>query len=656
MSPKPKLHVEPLEAREVPAVFGNPWPNAGSLTMSFAPDWTVVAGYSQDALGWGQPSRLFSEMSGAGTTAQWQTEILRAFQTWAVNTNINIGLVPDGGSPFGPMSAAPGAGSSGQIRVGAFLVSSEVIAVNQAFSPLSGAWGGDLLFNTAQNYSIGAQSGKFDIFTVALNEAGNIFGLADSNDPTSALYGHYIGAKTGLIASDVAAVQALYGSRAPDAFEVDEDDELGDTYFLDPFAAPTDATKTMVAATGADLTTLADVDHYKFKVPDGNTSLTVRLETVGKSLLKAKISVYNDQGVVVGTATSAGPQAMQDIVLTVNGVTAGKDYTVRVEKAGNDVFGIGKYDLKVGYNFDPIVPSSATTVSYTADSGTNETIAKASTLSPVNGSVNKQYVLNAAISSAADVDFYKFSSPSATPNPLTITITPAQAYGLYTKVTVYDSNKNVVPSEVLANGIDGRLVVQVANPVASRTYYLKVESVGRNGFGLTGNYTLAVDFTLAAVPMSTVATKTLTAARATDYTTFAVPEAKLFHFTLGATTTNTAVASGVRMIVYNASYQIVATFTADAGGTSSGAIFLNAGTYYIKFEAATKSGAPLSNLTYTLRTVVLSDPIDPYAPPDPTALPPLPPPPPPDYTTTTQSDPYYAALPLIDPWADPWQP
>lgn len=456
MKPTTKLSVEALEAREVPAVFGNPWPNAGSLTLSFAPDNTIVAGYSQDILGWGQPSRLFSEMSAAGTTAQWQTELLRAFQTWAVNSNINIGLVPDGGTPFGPLSESPNAGSSGQIRVGAFLASTDVIAVNQAYSPLSGAWSGDLLFNTAKNFSIGNQSGNFDIYSVALNEAGNIFGLADTNDPASARYGHYSGVRTELIASDISAIKTLYGgARQADAFEVDEDDALGDTYFLNPFTAPTDSTKTMVAATGADLTTLTDIDHYKFKAADGTTSLTVRLETVGKSLLRAKVSVYNDQGVVVGTATSAGPQAMQDLVLTVNGVTAGKDYTVRVEKASNDVFGIGRYDLKVGFNFNPIIPPGTVVVNYTTDSGTNNTRTTATALTAVTGSANKLYSANAKIDSTCDVDFYKIAAPSSTPNPMTVTVTPAQAYGLYSKVTVYNAAGNVVPSEVLANGTDG---------------------------------------------------------------------------------------------------------------------------------------------------------------------------------------------------------
>ncbi len=641
------LKIESLERRDQPAMFGTPWPNAGSLTMSFVPDNTVIAGYSQDILGWGQPSRLFNEMSGAGTTAQWQTALLRAFQTWAVNANINLGLVPDAGSPYGPGSTSPGAGSSGDIRVGAYFASPEVIAINQPYNLLSGAWSGDVLFNTAKDFSLGAQTGKFDLFTVAMHEAGNVLGLADRDtDTTSALYGSYFNAKTGLNAADVSALQALYGARTADAYDTGtSNNSINAQTVLTAYASPTDSTKKLVSTTNADLTTLTDVDHYEFKVD--TTSITVRLGTVGKSLLNAKVSVYDENDNFIATATSAGPQSMQDLVLTVNGLTKGKFYTVKVEKASNDVFGIGKYDLRVGYNFDPgNTPASAVVVNYTSDAGTNETLASASTLSAVGGSANKMYVRAGRIESAADVDFYRFNSPSSTPVPLTITIDPAVSYSLYTKVTVYDNNGAVVPSQVLANDTDGHLVAQVMNPNPSKAYFLKVESAPRNGIGATGNYTLTVDFTQPAINLSTVAGNTLTASQTTDYTSLSVPEAKMFHFTLGATSTTATVTSGVRMVIYDANGVIVATMTAEAGTTTSGAIFLNQGTYTVKFKGATKTGVALTNLSYSLKTVVLSDPIDVY---DPTLPPPPPTSPPPDFGTGTYTGPV-----LWDPWLDPW--
>jgi hypothetical protein len=643
-----KLSLETLETREVPAVVGGTWANADRMTMSFAPDWTAIAGYSQDILGWGQPSRLFSEMSSVGTTTQWQTEILRAFQTWAAQTNINIGLVRDDGGAFGSLSQAEKAGSSGDIRVGAFYASPDVIAINQALSPLSGAWSGDLLYNTAKDFSIGAVANKFDLFSVTLNEAANIYGLADIEDKSSARYGHYIGVRSGLSTSDVTAIRNLYGVRTGDMWEGNE--TLSTARRLSPYTAPTDSTKRMVSAIGADLTTLTDVDHYVFKTSSTTSSLTIRLETAGISLLNARVSVYDDKNNLVATASSTNPLAMRDIVFTID-AKGGKDYRIRVEKATNDVFGIGRYNLRVGYNFDPVGTStSAPPPVYIADSNTNDTRLTATDIFPVTGSANTLYQYNGTIHTSTDVDVYRIVTPYTANKPMTITVDPASPYGLYTNVTVYDAFGSVVQHQILANGADGRFVVQVANPQPAMMYYIQVNSVGRGGFGLTGKYTLNVDFTQAAVELSTVATGTLNQTVNTDFRTFSVPEAKLFHFTLSATTADTTIKSGVRLIVYNAEGRIVATLTADAGQTTSGAIFLNSGTYYLKFEAAAADGKQLPDLKYALNATVLSDPIDPFVPLDPLA------PPPPDYTVTTDPNPLYLALQLVDPWLTPWQP
>lgn len=62
-----RLHLEHLEDRCVPAVFGNPWPDPGHLTISFAPDGTNVNGYS---------SNLFQDMN-ATYGSGWQLAVLR---------------------------------------------------------------------------------------------------------------------------------------------------------------------------------------------------------------------------------------------------------------------------------------------------------------------------------------------------------------------------------------------------------------------------------------------------------------------------------------------------------------------------------------------------------------------------------------------------
>src|SRR5436190_23141310 len=111
MRSRKPLSVEMLEDRTTPATFGVAWPDPQHLTLSFAPDQTSLAGV---------PSLLFTTLDAVAPTAAWQAEILRAFQTWAVNANINIGVVSDNGEPFGAVGPIQGAAGVGDIRIGSY--------------------------------------------------------------------------------------------------------------------------------------------------------------------------------------------------------------------------------------------------------------------------------------------------------------------------------------------------------------------------------------------------------------------------------------------------------------------------------------------------------------------------------------------------------
>src|SRR3954465_14761212 len=87
--PRSTLRLEHLEDRCTPALWGNPWPDATHLTVSFAPDSTLLAG---------QNSTLFSTLSWR---PGWQTEVLRALQTWAVQAGVNFSVTGDGGQALG---------------------------------------------------------------------------------------------------------------------------------------------------------------------------------------------------------------------------------------------------------------------------------------------------------------------------------------------------------------------------------------------------------------------------------------------------------------------------------------------------------------------------------------------------------------------------
>src|SRR5205814_1535882 len=87
-----------------------------------------------------------------------------------------------------------------------------------AFDAAAGTYSGDVKLNSKLKFGV-VGGGQYDLFTVLLHEAGHALGLGDSTDPTSAMYGQYLGPCTGLSAGDISALQALYGVRVPDANE-----------------------------------------------------------------------------------------------------------------------------------------------------------------------------------------------------------------------------------------------------------------------------------------------------------------------------------------------------------------------------------------------------------------------------------------------------
>src|ERR1700751_5339129 len=110
IAPFARLVVEQLEDRLAPAIYGTPWPDPEHLTLSFAPDTT---------LGGTSASNLSQTLNAVAPTSTWEREILRAFQTWAVNANINLAVVSDGGQPLGSAGAVQGDPRFGDIRIAA---------------------------------------------------------------------------------------------------------------------------------------------------------------------------------------------------------------------------------------------------------------------------------------------------------------------------------------------------------------------------------------------------------------------------------------------------------------------------------------------------------------------------------------------------------
>src|SRR5215218_10265641 len=104
-----QLRLQVLETRETPAAFGEAWLDGQHLTLSFAPEGTPILGAG---------SSLGSILNGLGA-GNAKHDILRAFQTWASKTNLNVGLVADQGTPYDEAGALQGDPRYGDIRIAA---------------------------------------------------------------------------------------------------------------------------------------------------------------------------------------------------------------------------------------------------------------------------------------------------------------------------------------------------------------------------------------------------------------------------------------------------------------------------------------------------------------------------------------------------------
>lgn len=625
MKPKPKLALEALEPRDVPTLFGNPWQQAQSLTLSFAPDGVAYTNQT-----WGRASAplsdLFAELSGVGAPAVWQEEVLRAVDAWTSQANVNVGLVADTGAAFGPAGLSPDVRPA-TFRVGAVSLGADVVAFSTPNHPLAGGYAGALVLNGAHTFTLGGANGTHDLYTVALHEFGNLLGLADSDsDPTSALNGRYAGPRAGLNAADVSRVRAMYGARVPDAHEGTSGNNTQATAaVLAGVSDPAAAGRTRVVANG-DITTAGDADFYRFTLPAGTTSMTVRLGTAGKSLLAGRVDVYDSAGRLVGSRAGTGP-LQGDPVLTLAGLQARGTYFVRVTGARADAFRTGAYQLRVGFGYDPVTETKTDPVQrFGADGGANDTRATASALTPTAGfATNSHYEWAGGIASLSDADYYRFTAPS-TGGPLTLTV--LSSAGLSTSAAVYTVAGQVAAANVLVNWEGGLYVAQVPNTVPGATYTVLLKVQDANWSAWSGNYAATIDFSQ---PLAQTQSLASGVANQSSRIAFGidVQETGGFRLNLTATSADTAAVNWLDLYLYDATGNLVASVGTD-GVTSTDTLFalLKKGQYTVVVQPSYTTGSAAA-ISYNVGMSRLTDPIDTLVPADPTNPPPVSPPPPP---------------------------
>ena len=544
-----RFSIETLEERAVPATFGVPWLDSDHLTLSFVPDGTAIAGHT---------SSLFGLLNSQQPTVTWEREILQAFQTWAVNSNINIGLTADGGQALGISGDPQGDSRFGDIRVGAQSMATDVLSISVPNDPaVVSTLTGDVLINTSDNFA----GNGLNLFSVMLHEAGHVFGIPDGTDPNSPMYPTYLD-NIKLTSGDIDDIQSLYGARAPDPNEGSGGNDSVNK--ATTIQAPNGFNGATPLVIFGDISTNKDVDFFSFRPPSGYTgSMTIRLQSSGISLLTPHLSVVDARGNVVGDVSAASDFG-DTVTLNLPSADPRTTYYLRVEGETSDVFGIGAYGLAVTFNGRSTVSANSLDAvlrgpnqSLSADEiralfagGSNDFFHKdnhdnddpiASTV--LTGSPgylsNTHYETVGSISSASDVDYYRVKSPGKPKGGgnliLTATARASDVNGSTPRVTILDSDGNTVPAQILANG-DGTFSVQAKINKGGGNYLIEVSRSTTPGTPATGNYSLVAQYGAAAASLSTLAADTVPAAPAERTFNLYVGESQLMNLVLSADT------------------------------------------------------------------------------------------------------------------------
>jgi hypothetical protein len=597
-----RLILEALEDRTVPAVFGVPWSNHNFLTLSFAPDGTPIGS---------QTSNLFATLNAQEPTAVWQAVVLRAVQTWAVDTNLTVGVVSDNGQPFGTSGSAGEGTRFGDIRIGAAPLSPDVLAISVPHNPYtSGNWSGDVILNSTIDFT----QPQSELSGVLLHEFGHVFGLGPSPDPASVLYQNATWVTSQLAASDVTAIQALYGTPAPNRTRNHTIATAQTIRYPSDDGIPYTGTTPLVAL--GDLTVVGQEDVFAVQTSTFTGPMTFRLQTAGISLLAPDLTVYDANGNVLGQAASTN--VLGDVVnVHIDAATANATYYVGVEAATTDLFGVGRYELAVTFDATLKMTPNQITAMLSAHGGSSggdssddakPGIIQALRTTP-GYAANQHYEARGSLSNAVTYSFQSPLSPSGTPLVLTVAVTASGERSGLPQIQVLDANQLPIATQVLVNGAGG-YTIQANGLAPGQTYYLTV-TPPTSGGGEDASFSLVTDFNQNPALLPVLAAGSVTTATPPPATPLYVALDQVFQFSLSAADAGAPAGSAVQMTITDANGNVVFSLAASSGQTVTGPpVLLAPGAYTVRFSILTPGGVA-GALTIQLRGAPITDPIGP---------------------------------------------
>lgn len=612
-----RIRFESLESRNLLAAFGTPWPTARSLTISFPSDGTSIGEHSND---------LEQTFDAVTSRSEWQELALRAFQTWSVHADINVGLRNDHDLGFGTSGLTSSDPRFGDFRIGAF-PQVGVLANAIPFQAVAGTHSGDILINSNETYTYhdwsggvgpdpsSQQSGQWDMFSVLLHETGNALGIDDNFLDWTVMFGQYTVPKGMLSQHDIDQIQSLYGART-DPYEQVANDQLQlATLLPTPVGFQPETDRVTVQGSLRDST---DIDYFEITPVAGEDELSIRLRASGISLLKSRVQVLDAGGQVL--VDSIVDSAFQnDHAIQVGGLqNQSTPLYVRVSATDQDVFSVGDYELSLDYRgaaaqasdpnpspYDAGVDSLWTNFALAdAEQGSNDSVTTATDIDTAAGfAVQTRYEIHSSVSSSSDVDFLKVTAPSDPMQRLVITLDRVG-------VDQPDLRVRVVDADGIPVGASGRIddngmwTLEVAQPQSNQDYFLKI-SVDPNSTVGVGNYVATAEFVTASDQMNQLVSGDVSST-IDDFVLWSAGKTRLYRFELGveAASNNDA----VQVTFYDAhTHEVRMVLTTPSGRTRSAFAWLNQGDYIVRFAAVSRVGVAVSNAGYTFAADGISD-------------------------------------------------